>query len=790
MEPITAIVTALALGAAAALKEGSGQAVKDTYAAVKELIQQKYGHISLSQLEEKPECKNRRALVEGELAAAGAERDEVLLRKVKETMDAVQNYAPQIAAAIGIDMEDVKAGSVRVADIVASGSASGLKVRRLDVSGPVIIEGVHVGGAGVDPLNEPQGQISQQQPIALTFQDISVGEGGLAVKIGISAERFQMLSEELGVTHAALRNFFKILSENQVAPEDLDHTLREIANRYNDLRQQLHSFSPEDPLVAHLKREAADALEAGDFEKTETCLNQASRRDLQIARELQEVAAGRLLSAAASKAQIGGLKWTQLAYSEAAARYDEAVQLVPATAALVLADYLNLSGSAYATIGDHEKAEQRLLRSIQLWEEAAELRPVELAATLANLADVYRVQGRYSEAEPLYHRCIKLNEKVFGPLDPHLESNMNDLAVVYADQGHYAQAELLYRRSLEIAEAIYGPERPEVARILFNLALIYEYQRRDIDAEPLLRRALEIEQKSFCADGRFMPQTFDRLAGLYARTAQHPKSEEFYRISLILHERVYGPHHLNTANALIGLANALTSQRRLSEAEPMLRRAFTILEQNVSPTHRQAGAAAFKIGCIYVAQGRYSEAESFLRQALTICDKSIGSDHLDTAVVLDRLSELYFFYLGLPSEAEPLLKRALRAREKNFGEEHAETARCVGDLGVFYISQRRWTDAESLIRRAKAVHENLFGHESPAVASDLMNLAMLYFTQNRYQEAEPLARSAVSIREKTSDNSALARALESYAGILDKLDREDDAKLIRDRVHAISESGR
>jgi hypothetical protein len=77
------------------------------------------------------------------------------------------------------------------------------------------------------------------QPVALSFQDISVGQGGLAVKIGVSEERFQALSEELGVTHGALRNFFKILEENQVALDDLDHTLREIAGRYNELLQQL-----------------------------------------------------------------------------------------------------------------------------------------------------------------------------------------------------------------------------------------------------------------------------------------------------------------------------------------------------------------------------------------------------------------------------------------------------------------------------------------------------------------------------------------------------------------------
>jgi hypothetical protein len=66
-------------------------------------------------------------------------------------MDAVQTHAPATAAAIGVHIEDIKAASVRIADIIAGGGASGVDARRLDVSGPVVIEGVRVGEAGADP---------------------------------------------------------------------------------------------------------------------------------------------------------------------------------------------------------------------------------------------------------------------------------------------------------------------------------------------------------------------------------------------------------------------------------------------------------------------------------------------------------------------------------------------------------------------------------------------------------------------------------------------------------------
>jgi len=90
----------------------------------------------------------------------------------------------------------------------------------------------------------------------------------------------------------ALRNFFKILEEKQkqVASDDLDHTLREIAKRYLDLRQQLQAFRSDDPDVNQLRQQAAMAVEAGEFESAEKLLNQARDRDLEAAKQIQEIA--------------------------------------------------------------------------------------------------------------------------------------------------------------------------------------------------------------------------------------------------------------------------------------------------------------------------------------------------------------------------------------------------------------------------------------------------------------------------------------------------------------------
>jgi len=137
------------------------------------------------------------------------------------------------------------------------------------------------------------------------------------------------------------------LSKSKFPPEDLDSTLRDIAKNYKVLEERLHAFTSNDSAVAALKQEVSKALEAGDFARTEKLLNEASEKVFEGARQLQEMATQRLLSAAALKAANGKLKETLLRYAEAATYYRwaaEWVERVPNGSEELLATYLNDCG--------------------------------------------------------------------------------------------------------------------------------------------------------------------------------------------------------------------------------------------------------------------------------------------------------------------------------------------------------------------------------------------------------------------------------------------------------------
>ncbi|MEW5930364.1 MAG: hypothetical protein AB1941_23125 [Gemmatimonadota bacterium] len=148
MEPITttAVVTALATGAAAAAKDTAATAVKDAYAGLKVLIQRKYSGVDVTPVEKKPDSEAKRQSVAEDLADAGAENDTELKELARALVAALERDAPEAAPAIGVDLKEVKAAFLRVGSVESAGT--GIKVRDSEFSGGIHIGSVKAGNPG------------------------------------------------------------------------------------------------------------------------------------------------------------------------------------------------------------------------------------------------------------------------------------------------------------------------------------------------------------------------------------------------------------------------------------------------------------------------------------------------------------------------------------------------------------------------------------------------------------------------------------------------------------------
>ncbi len=93
MEPLTLILGALAAGALAAVQESAGQAVKDAYAGLKNLLRQRLngnqaGEVALTQYEQQPETWEQP--LRSELSASGSDQDGEVIAAAQTLLDLVR----------------------------------------------------------------------------------------------------------------------------------------------------------------------------------------------------------------------------------------------------------------------------------------------------------------------------------------------------------------------------------------------------------------------------------------------------------------------------------------------------------------------------------------------------------------------------------------------------------------------------------------------------------------------------------------------------------------------------
>ena len=302
----------------------------------------------------------------------------------------------------------------------------------------------------------------------------------------LTPDEFDRLRAARGVPEPVLRSFLELLTLRQVPADRLDSTLREMAEQYDRLRQQLEALASDDPVVHALEAQAVTALSHAAWRRVESLLNDAAAQSIRAAEGAPEDARhNRLLSAAAANASNGNLKESQLLYREAVGYYRHAVELVPAGEDAVLAGYLVSLGHGLILCGDDAGAEGPLTRALAIRERDQNPEALGRAECLYYVGWLYHNQGRYAEAEPLDTRCLAIREKVLGPEHPATAATLNNLALLYKHQGRYAEAEPLYTRVLAISEKVLGPEHPATAVTPNNLAGLYHAQRRYAEAEPL-----------------------------------------------------------------------------------------------------------------------------------------------------------------------------------------------------------------------------------------------------------------------------------------------------------------
>jgi hypothetical protein len=141
VDPVTLVVTAVALGASAGVTETASSAIKDAYAGLKGLLSKR--QVDLSGIERRPDSTTQRDALCETLTDRPDVVDQEVLDAAEQVAATVAAHRPGAADVIGVDLTDVQAAFVRVRSISSSGS--GFRGTNVTVSGGIDIGDVRAG---------------------------------------------------------------------------------------------------------------------------------------------------------------------------------------------------------------------------------------------------------------------------------------------------------------------------------------------------------------------------------------------------------------------------------------------------------------------------------------------------------------------------------------------------------------------------------------------------------------------------------------------------------------------
>ena len=204
------------------------------------------------------------------------------------------------------------------------------------------------------------------------------------------------------------------------------------------------------------------------------------------------------------------------------------------------------------------------------------------------------------------------------------------------------------------------------------------------------------------------------------------------------------------------------------------------------------GASTILPNCFRVYEPPRGSRAAVSPSALAIWEKSFGQEHPDVAIGLNNLA-LSLQATNRLAEAEPLFRCALaiwervsRARASWTWRWASSTSRLLPPRTASPRPEPPLSSSDGKISGRKS----LARPDHPNVASALNNLAGVLEAMNRLDEAEPLFRRALAILEKSygPDHPQVAFCLNNLAELLRATGRPSEAEPLFRRALAIREN--
>jgi tetratricopeptide (TPR) repeat protein len=287
-------------------------------------------------------------------------------------------------------------------------------------------------------------------------------------------------------------------------------------------------------------------------------------------------------------------------------------------------------------------------------------------------------------------------------------------------------------------------------------------ERRFESAEREFREALREAEALAPHDWRLIV-SLDNLGDSVRALQQTEEAEVFYREAVAVAEALRGGDDLLVLEPLKILAWFYQRQHRYDDAARAYERGMLLTGRVFGSDHPQVTLYLTALAELARLQGRYLEGEGLIRWALSIV-QPVRND-LGPGLAAVFLDLAWFLQVtGREAAAEAVTQEAVRTL------------------------RRAPREAEALIRKALDVREGALGADHPSVAPLLDHLALVLEVQDRFGEAGAVRQRALRITGDAfgEGHLNLVPSLRGYSGLLRRIGREADARVLEARAAAIT----
>lgn len=456
-----------------------------------------------------------------------------------------------------------------------------------------------------------KGQLPERERLLLAMADVTPEMRGQVEQIASDADM------PLAPLYGALIS----TDTSHLSGESLDAKLREAADAFVKVRDDMKTLAADDPKVSELRRQAEEQLSLGAFDGARVILAKAADIDNVSRNSLKAKFVSRTLSEAATRFLSGGAARANLDYATAISDYESVLALYgeagQTSLSLEQADRqsrtLEELGILYTTVGNTDAAGRAFAALLANLEQRSrqETDPSvkrDLAISHIKLANIKMAQGDLPISLENYEAARDMLQDLTTGV-PDKKDWLGDLAMandkignVLATQGDVGAAAQAYQQSLAIKQQLADAE-PDSAYRLRDLTITYD------EIGDLARTAGQLDG----AQTAFEESLRIRLA----LAENKPDDAKRQRAVSVSHDRIGDV--LRERGDPAGALTAFNKSRAI--AEELVRR-----DPNDTDLKRDLSVSYAKIGNAYSDQKDWPPALESYQQALDIARDLAATD--------------------------------------------------------------------------------------------------------------------------------------------------------------------